>query len=261
MKTSAAIRVNAILEKAAMTHDKSNVLVVFAGILGLAPPEGHSATDDVMVALNEFREEIHRVEVSLKETGAPKDLRDAAINAALNLTSPYYLGQVWIQHRDQQLKPDVVASWKWIAHTARTIEDEVTEDALKDLELELAGLMEAANADGVSQVLRDFITRQADKIRRALRRYRVEGIEPLREAVSTSFGELFFAAPAMPPVETTAAKNAFEKFLKVLGSGAKVARDVTAMASVYRLLKHVYPALKHVADEAITFVQDGLNNL
>jgi hypothetical protein len=80
-----------------------------------------------------------------------------------------------------------------MAHFAPAIEDEVSADALHELETELAELTEAANADGVPQELRAFIIRQADKIRRALRRYRIEGIEPLKEAVSAGIGDLHLA--------------------------------------------------------------------
>jgi hypothetical protein len=260
MKTSPAIRVNAILEKAAKTNEKSNVLVAFAGILELAPPEGYSAMAAAMVALNEFREEIHRVDLSLKETDTPKDLRSAAITAALNLTSPYHLGQPWVQHRDQQLKPEVVGSWKWIAHTTPAVEDEVTEEALKDLELELGGLTEAASADGVPDDLRAFIIGQAEKIRKALRRYRVEGIEPLKDAVSTGIGDFILAKPMLTAVDekNPAAKNALAKYRETFGKVAGFAKDVTAVAFAYRLVAKVVPALQHHAQDVIARLKDIL---
>lgn len=259
MKTSAAIRVNAILEKGMKNQEKSNVLMAFAGILELAPPEEYSAMAAALVALNEFREEIHRVDVSLKEAGTPEDLRSAAITAALNLTSPYHLGLPWIQHRDQQMRAEIVASWKWIAHTAPAVEDEVTEEALQDLELELAGLTDAANADGVPDDLRAFIIGQAEKIRRAFRRYRVEGIEPLKDAVSTGIGDFILAKPMLTAVDekNPAAKNALSKYRKTFGKVAGFAKDVTAVASAYRLVAKVVPALQHHAQDVIAFLKDS----
>jgi hypothetical protein len=256
MKTSAAIRINAILEKALSNAENLSTQDAFAKILEIEKSDTHDAQDAVSNAIVKMRAEIRRVESMLKEKDTPKALRNLPIHAALNLTAPLQIAGLWQQNRGNHLRPEVMTAWGWIAFFLPSSEDDVTEEALKELELDLSELMAAAEVDGVPPLLRSFIIRQADNIREALRRYRVEGVEPLKEVISTGMGDLIRAEPTLSSVDMSSAQSAsaFEKLGKTWNKVAKVAGEVKTVVTTYQALHKVVPSLLHLAEEGVKYL-------
>jgi hypothetical protein len=260
MKTSAAIRVNAILQSALKNSDNISSQAAFAKILGIESLDGHDVQDAVSDALGELRAEIRRVETVLKEKETPQPLIDIPIQAALSLTSPLHIAGAWMQNRAQQLRSEVLVAWGWVAFFLPSIEDDVTEEALHDLERELNEMEEAATAEGVPSNLRAFIVRQGAKIRKALRRYQVEGVEPLKEAISTGMGDLIRAAPTMKPIDASnpASANAFGRLSKAWTNVAKMAGESKAIYDAYQLVAPAIPAIQSYIAEGAKLLSDSL---
>jgi hypothetical protein len=261
MKTSAAIRVNAILEKAAQNNENISSQAAFAKILGIESLDGHDVQDAVSDALGELRAEIRRVETMLKEKETPKALSDTPIQAALNLTSPLHIASHWPQNRGNQLRPEVLVAWGWVAFFLPSIDDDVTEEALRELERELDEMEEAATAEGVPSELRAFIVRQGARIRKALRRYQVEGVEPLKEAISTGMGDLIRAAPIIVPTDASnpASANAFGRLSKAWTSVAKVAGESKALYDAYLLVASAIPAIQPYIAAGVKLLSSSLS--
>jgi hypothetical protein len=258
MKTSAAIRVNAILERAARNHDSVSTQAALAKILEIETSDSQDSQDAISNAVGELRAEIRRVETVLKEYETPKELRDLPIQSALALTSPLHIANAWMQNRGNQLRPEVLVAWSWVAFFLPSIDDKVTEEALHALELELAELMTAADVDGVPTELRSFIIRQADKIRKALRRYRVEGVEPLKEVISTGMGDLIRAEPTLNSVDMSSppSAGAFGKLGKTWNKVAKVAGEVKTVVTTYQALYKAVPSLAHLVEEGMKYISN-----
>ena len=127
---------------------------------------------------------------------------------------------------------------------------------LRDLERELNEMEEAANAEGVPAELRTFIVQQGAKIRTALRRYQVEGVEPLKEAISTGMGDLIRAAPTIVPIDASnpASANAFGRLSKAWTSVAKMAGEAKALYDAYQLVASATPAIQHFIAEGVKFL-------
>lgn len=182
---NSASRILAIYQQA-MTHSDAAVvqfLQLWIHVLKLGENDEDSAT----TALIALRSEIELTRTKLLDQGVPEELFRDALSRFKNITSATLLNQEWRGHKNG-LPSDVLVSLKWAAWALPKEEDELTSDELGALIAELGSLQESMVTSTLSPYVKEFVARQIDLIRTALRQYKIGGIAPVEEALEKTYG-------------------------------------------------------------------------
>lgn len=195
---------------------------VWASVFGLV--QEHTVLEDQVVAcLMALRQQIDFTRVRLDDRGVPGDLTSPGFERLKAVASPTNINSGWNGHRASMTAPDTRHAFMWAAWVLRD-EDEgdmSAEDAtaLRD---EIEALEDALRTADLPPYLRDFLGRQVDTIRAALRLYRIQGVRPLHEAmqkVAGSFsiegGRVRAEAATASPEGRTVMKQASEMLAKL----------------------------------------------
>ncbi|BDT65950.1 hypothetical protein os1_01010 [Comamonadaceae bacterium OS-1] len=189
-------------------------------------PQSQSIEDDVMVCLLALRSEIDSVSNKLISHDVNTELMEPGFSRFKATASPQYINQNWDGLRGNIQAPECRLSFLWAAWALREEDDDdiqaqdkaAIEDALIVLEKALA-------ESNISPYLKSFVQRQVTAIRNALRIAKVQGAEPLREAMRKFAGDLkvedtkFKAAISESPEE---AKITLKAMAEVIEKAAKI---------------------------------------
>jgi hypothetical protein len=245
--TSPASRVYDLLNSASKINDDAASLGVYPKLFALTDvkPE-HLQQDLVVECLTDFRDQIRRTEQAITEQ--ERSVAGDAIKAALAFTSFARINEGWNPRRTKHLRPEVIQTWRFLALHYREKAPEIPAEEFKALIEELTELEKAASAEGVPDELRQFIGEQIDRIRKAMRRYKIVGEVALRAAVRAGYGD---AVCTLPNVDksTPAAKDALSKLGKVWKHTASVARDAKAVHDIIALLSAYGQGIAQIASD------------
>lgn len=164
-----------------MTH-------MWARVFGIDVNSPH-LEDDVTACVVALRQQIDFTRTRLSIHGVPADLTHPGFDRLKNTASPGHFHSTWNSQRDAIQRPECRHAFTWASWVLRE-EAEVdmpTED-LAALRTEIESLEKSLSEAEISPYLRDFIQRQVDTIRAALRVCGIQGARPLREALQKAVG-------------------------------------------------------------------------
>lgn len=155
----------------------------------LSLEKGPHIEDDVTTCLVALRQQIDFTRMRLDEIGVPTELTSPGFDRLKNIASPSQLNASWNSHRSDIQSPECRHAFTWSAWILRDDDEaDMSPDELSSLHSEIDSLESSLATTEISPYLRDFIRRQVDTIRAALRVYGVQGARPLKDALQKVAG-------------------------------------------------------------------------
>ena len=184
-----AARLLAIYDALAQQGPDQPLMQMWAKVFGLDVSSPH-LEDDVTACVVALRQQIDFARMRLSAHSVPPELTNPGFNNLKNVASPGHLHASWKNHRDSILRPDARQAFTWAAWVLRDeAEDDMPPEELSTLRAELESLEDRLRQTEMSQYLRDFVQRQVDTIRAALRVYGVQGVRPVQDALRKVVGD------------------------------------------------------------------------
>lgn len=186
--------------------------------------------DEVANLVMALRSEIKFARDRLDAYGVPSSLTSPAFERLTQVASPGQLHSGWSGHRGNIQPPECRKVFEWVEWALRE-EDEadMSADELQQLRSELDSLEASLRGADMAPFLRDFIQRQVDTIRTALRMYGVQGARPLQDALQKVAGAYKTQEKPLAQAYEAAkppAKNIFERASGVVDRVAKVSDNL-----------------------------------
>lgn len=184
--------------------------------------------DAITASLLVLRDEIELIKARLADKGCPSELYESYLRRVRNLASPTISGQPWKSHK-AGLPSDVRLALAWAAWFLPSEEDELTPDKWSSLMSELDAVEQSVDASGLSPYVREFILRQINLIRTALRHYGIAGIAPVESALEQTYGALTKNRSILEAEAASAGpegKTLLKKFTGAIHATAKAAETV-----------------------------------
>ncbi|GAA6143668.1 hypothetical protein [Hydrogenophaga sp. 5NK40-0174] len=254
--SNAATRLKDIHAKLAQGRSDSILMQkVWAEVFGL-PTDAPQTEDWVVEAVVAFRMELEHARQQLDNIGVPSDLTNHVFTRLKHAASPTFLTQQWAHHKSALVGIENTLVLRWCDWALRTLgEAEIEAQQFQSIKNHLAELEQLLNEPDVPPAIREFVQRQVNDIRSALRLYPIHGLRVLRKAVDTATGA--FTTPddqvvAESQTATPATKGVLRKSAEIL----KEAAEVTGQADkLFTTLAKYAPALNgamHVVVEALS---------
>lgn len=226
------------------------MIKVWVEVFELAP-DSQSIEDNVVTCLQAMRSEMDLLRSKMAAIGAPEELMQPGMNRLRSTTSTAHINAGWNGLREEASKPENRLALMWANWALRgEDEDDMPADELADLRGELDSLEGSLLNTDMTPYLRDFIQRQIDAIRSALRVYRVRGVKPIEEALHKVAGAYAVERSRVEAEHTKAsepAKTVFARAGAVIEKTAKVADNLDkirkAGEGAYALATSVGPLL------------------
>jgi hypothetical protein len=201
---------------------------VWADVFGCSP-DSPNLEDEVVACLQALRSEMDLLRSKLLAMGAPEELMQPGMKRFRNVASTAYINTGWNGLREELARPENRLALLWASWTLRE-EDEavVSDENLAALTGELVSLEQSLRDTEISPFLRDFIQKQIDTIRSALRLYPVKGAAPVRRAVEAVGGAYALQkAKVDSECEKTAApaRSLISRFGTALRRTTEIAKD------------------------------------
>jgi hypothetical protein len=259
MKTSAARRLNDVFHKAVSFHDdrRPGTFQAWTQIFGVSDGSQTAEAEDAVTSLlHDVRADITEFEAGLRGTEA-ESLAAEIVSQARLFTSPAQLSTDWRTHKSNYLAPQTLKAWQWAALYFPSEEDNVDGEALEGLRELLNELQTAAQDPELPNTLRRFVLRQVTTLRRAIARYAVKGIQPLRDAAVQTAGEAQRDQHELEDAVNRSGEKGFSlagKLLKVFRKTAEVAGDADKLAkggaAIAQLCEKARPLVEQIVDAA-----------
>ncbi|HOX67489.1 MAG TPA: hypothetical protein PKV56_06450 [Burkholderiaceae bacterium] len=183
-----AARLHRIYDKLVSQGNDYQLLQTWADVFDI-DKSGPHYEDDVTACVMALRSEIALTRKRLDEIGAPANLTSPGFERLREVAAPGLLHGKWHSHRGNISPPECRKVFEWAEWALREdAEPDMPAEDMNELRAELESLEAALNDAEVSPYLRDFIQRQVDTIRAALRVYGVQGARTLQDALQKVAG-------------------------------------------------------------------------
>lgn len=220
-----AARLLKIYDKLVQQQNDLQMVQTWADVFDLSKDSPH-CEDDVTACVVALRAELAFTRQRLDAHGVPADLTSPAFDRLKNVAAPGQLHSKWHGHRGNIQPPECRKVFEWAAWALREEEEaDMSGEETKELCAELESLEAALRDTEMSPYLRDFIQRQVDTIRAALRVYGVQGARPLQDALQKVAGAYTLErtrVEAEHAAAPDAARDVLGKVAKVVEKTAKV---------------------------------------
>lgn len=185
---NSAARLHRIYDKLVAQGDDVQMVTIWAEVFEISRESPH-CEDDVTACVMALRSEIALTRKLLDEIGVPASLTSPGFELLRDAAAPGQLHSRWYGLRGNIIPPECRKVFEWAEWALREdVELDMPSDDMKELQAELASLEAALKDSEVSPYLRDFIQRQVETIRAALRVYGVQGVRPLQDALQKVAG-------------------------------------------------------------------------
>lgn len=183
-----AARLHRIYNKLVAQSNDAQMVKVWADVFDIDQDSPHYE-DDVTACVVALRSEIALTRKRLDDLGAPASLTSPGFERLRAVAAPGQLNSKWHGHRGNINPPECKKVFEWAEWALREdSEPDMPDEDMKELRAELESLEAALRDAEMSPYLRDFIQRQVDTIRAALRVYGVQGARPLQDALQKVAG-------------------------------------------------------------------------
>lgn len=183
--------------------------------------------DEVLDVIQAVLAEIRSMEAKLKEIGAPASLYKDCVAQLRTGFSPTQLAAAWKTHQEQMLRRATPLALQWASWALSQFdENDIPEESMESLRTSLAEQEKLLQETNLPAGLREMLERQTAALRRALHLYKIQGVAPLRKAVSDSVGELQTASTELVVTVEAGepkAKQVLKQGMALIGKAAEVA--------------------------------------
>jgi hypothetical protein len=191
--------------------------------------------DSVLLALRAVRKELRTLEAKLIQLGVPETLYRKSLNGLTNAFQTQNLHQGWGNVHAKVTAAEVRSNLAWMAWALnRFDENDIDEEILASLIQSISDQEALLRSAEFPHGLKDLLESQIDELRIALMLYRVNGVQPIVDAVNKQSGEMRNApeelvtavAQAGPEAQEAVSKgmNLISKAAKVAESGSKIVK-------------------------------------
>lgn len=189
------------------------------------PADTPHLEDVVSTLLVALRSEVKFARARLDAYDLPAELTSPAFDRLAQIASPGHIHSPWKNHAGNLNTPDVRKILEWSAWALRG-EDEADMSAEERavLEQELSDLEAALSQTDMAPYLREFIAKQIETIRNALRMYGVQGVKPVQDALEKVAGAYKTQEKVIETAVEAAPKEAKGVFTKAAGVVEKLAK-------------------------------------
>jgi hypothetical protein len=118
----------------------------------------------------------------------PPGLTSPGFDRLKKIAAPGELRSSWNNHRGNLQSPECRHAFLWADWVLREEDEGDASEEMKALEENLVSLENSLRDADMSSYLRDFIQRQVDAIRMALRIYGIQGVRPIQDALQKVAG-------------------------------------------------------------------------
>ncbi|MFG6464016.1 hypothetical protein ACG04Q_20760 [Roseateles sp. DXS20W] len=221
---NAASRLLRIYDRLMQQTAEQSTLNAWAGAFDVALDRPH-LEDEVTTLLMGLRSEVNFARARLDAHGVPTGLTSPSFERMSQYASPGHIHSPWKNHVGNLHTPDVRKILEWAAWALRE-EDEadMSAEELTVLEGELAALEAALGETDMAPYLRDFVRKQVETIRGALRMYGVQGVKPVQDALQKVAGAYKTQEKVIEKTVAAAPEEAKGLFAKAAGVIEKVAK-------------------------------------
>lgn len=211
------------------------------------PKDSPHIDDWTIEAVMAFRAEVDLASKQLAALDVPPNLTNSVFPRLRDVANPVVFGQQWGQHKTLLQAPECALVLSWSAWVMRKLgEPQVEQAQFLAIKQHLSELDDLLQDPEVPPAIRNFVQRQVDDIRAALRTYPIQGIRALRRAVDTTTGA--FAVPDDELVEEV--KQATPKAMSVLKKAGQVLKETAEATGHVGKLAEAIKALSNYASEA-----------
>ncbi len=186
--------------------------------------------DEVANLVMALRAEIKFARERLDAYGVPANLTSPAFERLAQVASPGQLHSSWNGHRGNIQSPECRKVFEWVEWALRDEnEAEMLAEEMQQLQLELDALESSLREADMAPYLHDFIQRQVETIRSALRMYGVQGVRPVQDALQKVAGAYKTQEKPLAQAYEAAkppAKSLFERASGVVDRVAKVSDNL-----------------------------------
>jgi hypothetical protein len=245
-----AERLLSIYDKLLSQQQDRPMIQTWADVFGV-DLSSENLEDEVTTCIVALRAQVDFARMRLSANDVPAGLSSPGFDRLKHVASPGQLNQSWNNMRGNIQTPECRQSFAWGAWVLRAeSENEMPSEELQELLIGLNSLEEALGDTEMSSYLREFIQRQVDTIRAALRVYGVQGARPLQEAMRKVVGDIKVEEDQLLKENEAApdkAKGVLAKTAEVIEKTAKVCDNLEKIKKfgegVYSLTCKVGPLL------------------
>ncbi len=222
-------RLHRIYDKLAAQVTDQPMVQTWAEVFSLDKSSPH-LEDEVANLVMALRSEIKFARERLDAYGVPANLTSPGFDRLTQVASPGQLHSGWNGHRGNIQPPECRKVFEWV-EWALLEEDEadMSDEEMQQLRFELDSLEASLRETDMAPYLREFIQRQIETIRTALRMYGVQGVRPVQEALQKVAGAYKTQEKPLAQAYETAkppAKGLFERVSGVVDRIAKVSDNL-----------------------------------
>lgn len=226
---NAGARLHRIYDKLAAQVTDQVMVQTWAEVFALDKANPH-LEDEVANLVMALRSEIKFARERLDAYGVPANLTSPGFDRLTHVASPGQLHSGWNGHRGNIQPPECRKVFEWVEWALRE-EDEadMSAEEMQHLRSELDALESSLSEADMAPYLRDFIKRQVDTIRSALRMYGVQGVKPIQDALQKVAGAYKTQEKPLAQAYEAAnapAKSVFERASGVVDRVAKVSDNL-----------------------------------
>lgn len=197
--------------------------------------------DSVMLALRSVRKELRTLEAKLKQLGVPEPLYRKALNGLNEAFQTSHLHAGWGNVHAKVTAADVRANFAWMAWIlSRFDENDIDEDVLTTLVQAIADQEALLQSTELPDALREMLEGQIEELRIALMLYRVNGVQPIVDAVNKQSGEMRNAPAELVAEVDSAGAEAQGAVAKGMDLISKAARVADSGSKIVKFGKDVY---------------------
>ena len=147
--------------------------------------------DSVMLALQAVRKELRILHAKMKLVGVPENLYQRSLAGITEAFQTVYLHQAWGNVQAKVTAADVRANLAWMSWVlSRFDENDIDADALNALLEAISDQESLLENSELPDGLRELLESQVEELRVALMLYRVNGVQPIVDAVNKQSGEM-----------------------------------------------------------------------
>lgn len=227
---NAGARLHRIYDRLAAQVTDQAMVQTWAEVFDLDKSLPH-LEDEVATLVMALRSEIKFTRERLDTYGVPANVTSPAFERLAQVASPGQLHSSWNGHRGNIQPPECRKIFEWVEWALRE-EDEADMSAqeMQQLVSELDALESSLREADMAPYLRDFIQRQVEVIRSALRMYGVQGVKPVEDALQKVAGAYKTQEKRLAQAyeaATPPAKNLFERVSGMVDRVAKASDNLS----------------------------------
>ena len=197
--------------------------------------------ESVMQSIQAVRKEARSLETKLKQLGIPEHLYKTTIDGLSYAFQTAYLHQAWGNVQAKVIAAEVRANLGWMSWAlSKFDENDLDADAMTALVQAIADQEALLQNTDLPDGLRELLEGQIEELRIALMLYRINGVQPIVDAVNKHSGEMRNAPADLVTAVASAGPEAEGAVAKSMGLISKAAKVAESGSKIVKFAKEIY---------------------